>query len=125
MKIIPFIKSKMLKVRRKYIALDMDIALLYNIEIEVFRQTIKTNANRFTKDGMFLLTKNEWKNLNINIETLKHNSLPIDGANVYPYAFTAQGVVTLNGIFHNIRVVKINIAIIQAFTDMEKEADTN
>ncbi|MFT3949480.1 MAG: ORF6N domain-containing protein [Agriterribacter sp.] len=57
MKITQFIKSRIFKIKRNHVILDRDIALLYNIETEVFRQAIKANVRRFPKNGMLQLTK--------------------------------------------------------------------
>jgi hypothetical protein len=114
MQIIQFIQSRVYTIREERVILGRDIALLYNIETELFNHTIKINIKRFPKKSVFRLTKKERKD--IGAMQISGSSQE-DQAEAAVYAFTGQGIAALNGMFDSARAVKINIAIMQAFKE--------
>jgi hypothetical protein len=63
------ILSKIHTVRGDKVILDKDLAVMYGIETKVFNQAVKRHMERFPKDFMFTLTKNEWDNLRSHFVT--------------------------------------------------------
>ena len=55
------IESKILLVRGKKVMLDRDLAKLYGVETKQLKRQIKRNIDRFPKDFMFKLSKEELK----------------------------------------------------------------
>ena len=59
--IIPIerIESKIFFIRGQKVMLDSDLAELYQVKTKVLNQAVKRNLNRFPRDFMFQLTKEE------------------------------------------------------------------
>ncbi|PVD51046.1 DNA-binding protein [Terrimonas sp.] len=121
MGIIYAIQKRIYRIRRKTVILDIDLALIYNIEPKIFRQEVKRNIQHFPGGCLFQLTEKEWETLRSAINAT-HNGILHQADNLAqtPYAFTEQGVVALNAVLHNNLVVKMNIAIIRAFAETGK-----
>ena len=55
-----FIRDKIYEIRGQRVMLDFDLAALYEVPTKVLNQSVKRNAERFSEDFMFRLTKEEW-----------------------------------------------------------------
>ena len=96
--------------------LDRDLAELYGVKTKVLNQAVKRNIDRFPRDFMFQLTKNEHNELVTNCDrftTLKHSS-------VTPYAFTEHGILMLSSVLNSGRAIDVNIQIMRTFTKLRK-----
>ncbi len=51
--------------------LDRDLAALYETETKRLKEAVNRNIKRFPKDFMFQLTKEEFENLRLQIETFE------------------------------------------------------
>ena len=118
------IASKILLFRGEPVILDSDLAKLYGVQTKVINQAVKRNIQRFPKDFMFQLTRDEvdvLKSQNVISKTLgrggAHRSLP--------YAFTEQGVAMLSSVLKSERAVAINIEIMRTFVRMRELAFSN
>lgn len=90
--------------------LDFDLALLYNVETKVFKQSVRRNINRFPEDFMFELTEIEFNSLRSQIVTSNRG-----GLRYMPFAFTEQGIAMLSGVLNSEKAIEVNISIIRAF----------
>lgn len=61
------IQTKIYEIRGHKVMLDFDLALLYEVEIRILNQSVKRNIDRFPKDFMFKLTKEEWNQMSSQI----------------------------------------------------------
>lgn len=107
----PEYRSLIFQIRGYKVMIDNDLAALYETETKVLKQQVKRNLDRFPKDFMFQLTKEEKAQLVTNcdrLSTLKHSS-------VMPMAFTEQGVAMLSSVLRSKKAIKINIEIMRAF----------
>lgn len=91
--------------------IDTDLAALYETETKVLKQQVKRNKDRFPKDFMFVLTKEEKNQLVTNCDRLSNLKHSI----VLPMAFTEQGVAMLSSVLRSKKAIKINIEIMRAF----------
>ena len=66
------IKSSILEIRGKKVMLDMDLAIIYEVETRVLKQAVRRNIDRFPDDFMFELTKEEWDSLRSQIVMFKN-----------------------------------------------------
>jgi len=57
------IQNRIYESRDQKVMLDFDLAELYDVETRVLKQAVRRNMERFPKDFMFLLTRQEVKNL--------------------------------------------------------------
>jgi hypothetical protein len=65
------IQSKIFEIRGLKVMLDFDLAEMYQVETKSMNLSVKRNMKRFPSDFMFQLTKDEWDNLRLQIETSK------------------------------------------------------
>src|SRR5438128_5521438 len=111
--------------------LDFNLATLYEVPTKVLNQAVKRNIQRFPKDFMFQLTKEEFEELRFQIQTSEGGDSSRSqfvtlktgrGSNIkyLPYAFTEQGVAMLSGILNSDKAIAMNIAIMRAFVEIRK-----
>ena len=109
------IESKILLIRGKKVMLDRDLARLYKVKTRQLTRQVRRNADRFPRDFMFLLTREEFGNLMCQIGTSSWG-----GTRKLPYAFTEQGVAMLSSVLNSKCAIRVNIQIIRAFTKLRK-----
>lgn len=85
------IQKLIYEIRGHKVMLDSDLARLYEVETKVLNQAVKRNIERFPKDFMFQLTKEEFMNLKSQFVTSNWG-----GVRKLPYVFTEQGVAMLS-----------------------------
>ncbi len=74
-------------IREQKVMLDNDLAILYGVETKILNQAVKRNIERFPKDFMFQLTKQEEENLKSQFVT---SSLRHGGKRKVSSVFTEQ-----------------------------------
>jgi ORF6N domain len=104
------IKGKIRVVRRQRVMLDMDLAILYDVETKQLKRAIKRNIARFPPDFMFEVTLAEWQDLRYHFGTSSWG-----GARFLPFAFSEQGVAMLSSVLRSGHAIQMNIAIMRAF----------
>lgn len=104
------IQNKIFEIRGSKVLLDFDLALLYNVETKVFKQSVRRNINRFPEDFMFELTEIEFNSLRSQIVTSNRG-----GVRYMPFAFTEQGIAMLSSVLNSEKAIEVNISIIRAF----------
>ena len=121
-KLIPVesIVSKILYLRGEKVLLDRDLARLYGVETKVLKQAVRRNIERFPKDFMFELSKEEFENLRSQTVTSSWG-----GARYVPMAFTEQGVAMLSSVLRSSRAIEVNIAIMRAFVQLRESFASN
>jgi hypothetical protein len=110
------IGSSILLIRGQSVILDVVLASLYGVETKALKQAVRRNSDRFPKDFMFHLTKQELMNLRRQIGT----SSSWGGLRYSPYAFTEQGVAMLSSVLRSKRAVFVNIEIMRAFVQLRQ-----
>ncbi len=108
------IEHKIFLLRSHKVMLSPHLAELYNVQTRILMQAVKRNIERFPKDFMFILTREEIMNLSQFVISSKLKHSP----NIY--AFTEQGVAMLSGILHSKRAAQVNIAIMRAFVKLRQ-----
>lgn len=135
------IKQSILLIRGQKVMLDETLAQLYGVETKVLNQAVKRNRDRFPRDFMFRLNKEEWDILRYHFEiskpeflrsqivTSKTESLRSQiatsklkggGRRYTPYVFTEQGVAMLSSVLRSERAVKVNIEIMRTFVHLRQ-----
>lgn len=90
--------------------LDVEVAKLYEVDINHLRTKIEKEKKRFPKDFMFQLTTVEYKKTS-NSTKIKH----------LPYAFTESGIMMIGGVLNTQKAIKIHIQVINHFVQLYKE----
>ena len=103
--------------------LDVDLAILYEVDTKRLKEAVRRNKARFPSDFMFELTRTEWLSLRSQFATLekgrgKYTKYP-------PFAFTEQGVAMLAGLLNSTRAIDTNIAIMRAFVALRRWIRSN
>ena len=114
------IEQKIYLIRAQKVMLDRDLALLYNIETKNLNKAVKRNLNRFPKDFMFQLNKNEFKNLKFQFGTSRWG-----GTRKLPYVFTEHGIAMLSSVLNSDRAIAVNIQIIRTFIKLRQLLGTH
>jgi len=114
------IENKIFLIRGQKVMLDNDLAELYGVETKVLLQAVKRNLDRFPEDFMFILTKQEFKDLKSQIVTSSWG-----GRRYLPYTFTEQGVAMLSSILRSKRALYVNIQIMRTFTKLREIVSTH
>ena len=109
------IENKILFIREKKVILDRDLAELYKVLTKRLNEQVKRNIQRFPKDFMFQLTKEELEILKSQIATSSWG-----GRRKFPMAFTEQGVAMLSSVLNSERAIMVNIQIIRTFTKLRE-----
>ena len=104
-------------IRGQHVMLDRDLAALYCVETKRLNEQVKRNSERFPKDFMFQLTKDEFENWKSQFATSKSILM---GARKLPYAFTEQGIAMLSSVLKSQTAVEVNIRIMRAFVSMRR-----
>lgn len=139
------IENLIYEVRGMQVILDSDLARLYECAngTKTINLAVKRNAERFTEDFYFQLTKNEYDNLKFQIETSslneygkeEYNNLKPQngtprlsshgGVRKLPYVFTEQGVAMLASVLRTGVASSISIDIMRAFVAMKRYIGNN
>lgn len=109
------ITNKIYFIREQKVMLDEDLAELYKVETKQLKRQVRRNIERFPKDFMFELSKNEFENLRSQFGTSKWG-----GTRYAPYAFTEQGIAMLSSVLSSQTAIKVNIQIIRVFTKLRQ-----
>jgi hypothetical protein len=114
-----FIHNKIHEIRGQKVMLDFDLAALYEVETRVLKQAVKRNMERFPKDFMFQLTKDEWQEVITICDNLQYT---LKFSPALPFAFTEQGVSMLSSILRSKKAIQINILIMRVFVFIRQYA---
>ena len=122
-KLVPqeMIEKKIFMIRGLKVMLDKDLAYLYETKPIALRQQVKRNIERFPKDFMFQLSKEEVESL------VSQNVIPSKQSlgGYSPYAFTEQGVAMLSSVLRSKRAIQVNIAVMRAFVKLRQILSTH
>ncbi|MBW1772343.1 MAG: ORF6N domain-containing protein [Deltaproteobacteria bacterium] len=113
------VEETILLIRGQKVILDVDLAELYGVPTKALKQAVRRNKDRFPKDFMFELTKDEITNLRSQFVT---SSLVQQwgGTRYKPMAFTEQGVAMLSSVLRSKRAAQVNIEIMRAFVRLRQ-----
>ncbi len=115
------IEPKIFMIRGHKVMLSTHLAELYEVEPKVLIQAVKRNIERFPRDFVFLLTKQEVMNLKSQFVTSSWGGM----RRANPYAFTEQGVAMLSSVLRSKRAIQVNIAIMRAFVKLRQILSMN
>lgn len=108
------IERRIFILRGQKVMLSPHIAELYDVQTRALIQATKRNIERFPKDFMFALSREEIMNLSQTVISSKLKHSP----NIY--AFTEQGVAMLSSVLRSRRAIQVNIAIMRAFVKLRQ-----
>ncbi|MGE0739173.1 ORF6N domain-containing protein [Sulfurimonas sp.] len=115
------LQDKIYTIRGLQVMFDRDLAELYQVETRRLNEQVKRNIERFPKEFMFQLSKEEFENWKSQFATSNDKM----GLRKIPYAFTEQGVSMLASVLKSKVAIEISIKIIKAFIGMRKIISQN
>jgi hypothetical protein len=111
------ITTLIVTVRGKRVILDRDLAALYGVPTFRFNEAVKRNRNRFPKDFMFQLTRDEAASLTSQFAMSKSGR---GGRRTLPYAFTEHGTVMAANILRSPKAIQMSVFVVRAFVRMRQ-----
>lgn len=100
------IKNRIYTIHELQAMLDEDLAEFYQVQTKVLNQAVKRNIERFPKEFMFQINKEEYRNLVSQVVIPSNNDLRSQIVTLknkggihrkyLPYVFTEQGVANLS-----------------------------
>lgn len=123
--IIPdeIVMNKIYVIRGQKVMLDRDLAILYGVETKQLKRQVNRNIERFPKDFMFEMTKEEFENWRSQFGT--SNSSDKMGLRYAPYVFTEHGVLMLSSVLNSPKAIQVNIQIMRVFTRIRQALTDN
>ena len=104
--------------RGKRVILDADLAELYGVPTKRLNQQVRRNLDRFPPDFAFVLSREEWDSLRLQIATLKSGR---GGHRKFlPYAFTEHGALMAAGVLDSKRAIEVSIYVVRTFVAMRQ-----
>lgn len=124
------IKNLIYEIRGQKVMLDYDLASIYGVKTGSLNQAVKRNIDRFPDDFMFKLSKNEWEEIERNIQNTNMRSQIVTASpnrrnkSNPPYAFTEHGAVMLASVLHSPSAVQMSVMVTRAFIAMRQAIST-
>jgi len=109
---IPEIESRIFTVRNDKVMLDSDLSELYGVTTKRLNERVRRNKDRFPRDFMFQLNKEEFRLLRSQIATSNKGR---GGRRFLPYVFTEHGAIMLASVLNSQRAIETSILVVRAF----------
>ena len=106
--------------RGQKILLDSDLAALYGVDTRRLNEQVKRNRDRFPKDFIFELTREEFANLKSQFATSSWG-----GRRKLPLAFTEHGAIMAATVLSSSRAVEVSVYLVRAFVRLRELAATH
>jgi hypothetical protein len=110
------IDRRILLMRGQRVMLDADLAELYGVPTKVLNQAVKRNRERFPRDFMFRLTREEREEVVTNCDHLHR----LKFSPTLPYTFTEHGAVMLANVLNSRRAVQVSIQVVRVFVRLRQ-----
>ena len=116
------VSSKILILRNQKVILDADLAELYGVPVKRLNEQLKRNPQRFPRDFLFTLTREEYKHLRSQNAT---SSSAHGGRRYLPHAFTEHGAIMAATVLNSKRAIEMSVFVVRAFVQMRQSLVVN
>jgi hypothetical protein len=116
------IETKIFTLRGVQVMIDRDLAELYGVETRRLNEQVKRNSERFPKEFMFQMTKEELEDWKSQFATSNRETI---GLRKLPFVFTEQGVSMLSAVLKSDTAIQTSINIINTFVHMRRFIQNN
>lgn len=106
------IEKSILTIRDMKVMLDSDLAKVYGVTTTRLNQQISRNVDRFPDDFSFVLTREEFAALKLQIAT---SNIGRGGRQKLPRVFTEHGAVMAATVLNSAHAVQMTIFVVRAF----------
>lgn len=103
--------------RNQPVLMDTDVATIFGVETKRITEAVKRNPDKFPKDYMFFLNKQEVAELKSQIATLNSGKLP---PRYEPKAFTEKGLYMLATLLKSKQAVEATFGIIETYAQVRE-----
>ena len=110
------IQQRILLVRGVKVIVDADLADVYGVSTKALNQAVHRNRDRFPKDFMFQLTKDEKLEVVTNCDHLQK----IKFSAVNPYVFTEHGAIMAASVLNSAKAVEVSVLVVRAFVQLRE-----
>jgi hypothetical protein len=107
------VESKIFTYKDQKVILDSDVAILYGVETKHVNQAVKNNIEKFPKNYILELNREEWEELRSKFLTAKYSM-----TRVLPKVFTEKGLYMLATVLKSKQATETTIAIVEAFAKL-------
>ncbi len=114
------IERLILLIRGQKVMLDRDLAKLYGVETRALNQAVRRNIDRFPKDFMFRLTREEIMRISQFVISSTHTGVNTLKFSKNVMAFTEHGVAMLSSVLNSPTAVQVNIQIMRTFAKLRE-----
>lgn len=129
MKTPPLPSIPIYTIRHQRVVLDSDLAEIYGVSTGRFNEAVKRNLRRFPEGFCFILTKQEFAEMNTQlISQTAISSAPSPnhgGRRKLPRVFTEHGALMAASILSSDQAIAMSVYVIRAFVDMRERLLTN
>jgi hypothetical protein len=114
------ITSRIFVLREQKVLLDADLAALYGVDTRRLNEQVRRNQDRFPKDFIFELTRDEFDNLKSQIATSSLIAKNHGGRRKLPLAFTEHGAIMAATVLSSTRAIEVSVYVVRAFLKLRE-----
>lgn len=111
------IGPRLIMLRNQPVLMDTDVAVIFGVETKRITEAVKRNPDKFPKDYMFLLDKQEITALKSQFATLNSGKIP---PRYTPKAFTEKGLYMLATLLKSKQAVEATFGIIETYAQVRE-----
>jgi hypothetical protein len=116
------IEHRILIIRNRKVILDSELAIIYGVSTRRLNQQFRRNLERFPDDFAFLLTKEEYDSLMLQIATSKKGR---GGRRKLPIVFTEHGALMAANVLNSKHAVRMSVYVVRAFIKLRETFATH
>ena len=117
------VDSLIYTMRGQRVMLDRDLGKIYGVPVKRLNEQVRRNKNRFPRDFMFQLTKEELEILRSQFATLKRGHGQHE--KYLPFVFTEHGAVMLGMVLKSPIAIAASVGIVRAFNRLRQLVNTH
>lgn len=110
------IGQRILLIRGEKVIIDSDLAEFYGVTTKRLNEQVKRNKDRFPKDFMFQLSKEEKAEVVANCDHLSK----LKYSKTLPYAFTEHGTIMAANMLNSKTAIEMSIFLVRAFVKLRE-----
>ena len=110
------IQQRILLIRGQKVIVDADLAQAYGVTTKALNQAIRRNKDRFPRDFMFQLTREEKLEVVTNCDHLQQ----LKFSRVNPHVFTEHGAIMAASVLNSPKAVEVSVFVVRAFVQLRE-----
>ena len=114
------ITHRIFVLREQKVLLDSDLAALYGVDTRRLNEQVRRNRERFPKDFIFALTREEFTDLKSQFATSNSTGTGHGGRRKLPLAFTEHGAIMAATVLSSPRAVEVSVHVVRAFVQLRE-----